>query len=248
MFATGQAALDRAVAALPGWFGILPRAGCEIVEMGLHEAAHSTIAYYLQPAEDGSRPGRYYLNTIAPETRPRYEAEALAFHESVRVTTSSWRSPGAGRAPRVPPQRRDDGLHRGLGRQYVERLSDEMGLYSGDLDRIGIASFDGWRACRLVVDTGLHALGWSRDGDPYLLQYTALAPGNVVYEVDRYITWPGQAVAYKLGQLEIRRLREEARDRLGGWFDIRAFHDAVLSEGALPLSTLRAVVESRLGA
>ncbi len=249
VFATGQTALDRAIAALPGWFGVLPRAGCEIVEMGAHEAAHSTIAYYLQPAEDGSRPGRYYLNTSAPETRPRYEAEALAFHESV---------PGhhlqlaiAQELAGLPAFRRHAGTTafiEGWG-LYVERLSDEMGLYSGDLDRIGIASFDGWRACRLVVDTGMHALGWSRDrAIAYMLEHTALAPGNVVNEVDRYITWPGQAVAYKLGQLEIRRLREEARERLAGRFDIRAFHDAVLSEGALPLSTLRAVVESRMGA
>ena len=91
-----------------------------------------------------------------------------------------------------------------------------MGLYSGDLDRIGIASFDGWRACRLVVDTGMHALGWSRDeAIAFMLEHTALAPDNIANEVDRYITWPGQALAYKLGQLEIRRLRAEARARLG---------------------------------
>ena len=247
VFATGQAALDRAIAALPDWFGILPGAGCVIVEMGAHEAAHSTIAYYLQPAEDGSRPGRYYLNTSAPETRPRYEAEALAFHESV---------PGhhlqlaiAQELTGLPAFRRHAGTTafiEGWG-LYCERLSDEMGLYTGDLDRIGIASFDGWRACRLVVDTGIHALGWSRDrAIAYMLEHTALAPGNIANEVDRYISWPGQAVAYKLGQLEIHRLREEARSRLAGRFDIRAFHDAVLSEGALPLSTLRSVVEARL--
>ena len=247
VFATGQAALDRAIAALPDWFGILPRAGCVIVEMGAHEAAHSTIAYYLQPAEDGSRPGRYYLNTSAPETRPRYEAEALAFHESV---------PGhhlqlaiAQELTGLPAFRRHAGTTafiEGWG-LYCERLSDEMGLYTGDLDRIGIASFDGWRACRLVVDTGIHVLGWSRDrAIAYMLDHPALAPGNIANEVDRYISWPGQAVAYKLGQLEIHRLREEARSRLAGRFDIRAFHDAVLSEGALPLSTLRSVVEARL--
>ena len=132
---------------------------------------------------------------------------------------------------------------------YSERLAEEMGLYSGDLDRIGIASFDGWRACRLVVDTGMHALGWSRDAAiEFMLEHTALAPDNVANEVDRYITWPGQALAYKLGQLEIRRLRDEAQARLGAAFDVRRFHDAVLAQGALPLSTLRMVVERDLAA
>jgi uncharacterized protein (DUF885 family) len=247
VFATAARALARANAAIADWFGILPRAGCEVVEMGAHETKHSTIAYYLQPAEDGSRPGRYYLNTTAPETRPRYEAEALAFHESV---------PGhhlqlaiAQELRGLPAFRRHDGstaFVEGWG-LYTERLSDEMGLYSGDVDRIGIASFDGWRACRLVVDTGIHALGWSRDrAIGFMVEHTALAQNNIVNEVDRYITWPGQALAYKLGQLEIRRLRDEARARLGAAFDIRAFHDAVLSSGALPLSALRAAVESGL--
>jgi uncharacterized protein (DUF885 family) len=244
VLATARSALARATAALPDWFGILPRAACEVVEMGAHEAKHSTVAYYLQPAEDGSRPGRYYLNTTAPETRPRYEAEALAFHESI---------PGhhlqiaiGQELAGLPAFRRHAGstaFVEGWG-LYTERLSDEMGLYSGDLDRIGIASFDGWRACRLVVDTGMHALGWSRDeAIAFMLEHTALAPDNIVNEVDRYITWPGQALAYKLGQLEIRRLRDETRSRLGGGFDIRAYHDAVLSQGALPLPVLRAVIE-----
>ena len=249
VFATAEAALARANAAIPDWFGILPVARCEVVEMGAHESKHSTIAYYLQPAEDGSRPGRYYLNTSAPETRPRYEAEALAFHESV---------PGhhlqlaiAQELRGLPAFRRHAGTtayFEGWG-LYTERLSDEMGLYSGDLDRIGIASFDGWRACRLVVDTGMHALGWSRGrAIEFMLEHTALAPDNIVNEVDRYITWPGQALAYKLGQLEIRRLREAARAALGADFDIRAFHDAVLAQGALPLSTLATAVEATLPA
>ncbi len=243
-----QTALARAQAAIPDWFGILPSARCEVVEMEAHESKHSTIGYYLQPAEDGSRPGRYYLNTSAPTTRPRYEAEALAFHESV---------PGhhlqlaIGQELRgLPAFRRHAGTtayFEGWG-LYAERLSDEMGLYGSDLDRIGIASFDGWRASRLVVDTGIHALGWSRDrAIAFMLDHTALAPDNIANEVDRYITWPGQALAYKLGQLELLRLRAAARERLGARFDIRAFHDAVLSQGALPLTTLAGVVETTLG-
>ncbi len=238
-----EAALARANAAVPAWFGLVPKAPCEVVEMGEHEAKHSTIAYYLPPAADGSRPGRYYLNTSEPATRPRYEAEALAFHEAV---------PGhhvqvaiAQEVSGLPDFRRHAGptAHvEGWG-LYAERLSDEMGLYSGDLDRIGIASFDGWRACRLVVDTGMHALGWSRKrAIAFMLEHTALAENNVANEVDRYISMPGQALAYKIGQLEILRLRDEARTALGPAFDIRAFHDAVLGDGAVPLETLREIV------
>jgi len=128
---------------------------------------------------------------------------------------------------------------------YTERLSDEMGLYSSDLDRFGILSFDAWRAGRLVVDTGMHALGWSRQqAIDYLTEHTALGENNIANEVDRYIVWPGQALAYKIGQLEILRLRADARDRLGGRFDIRAFHDAVLGAGAVSLTTLGQMVEA----
>jgi uncharacterized protein (DUF885 family) len=122
-----------------------------------------------------------------------------------------------------------------------------MGLYSSDLDRIGILSFDGWRACRLVVDTGMHALGWTRQqAIDFMAAHTALGANNIANEVDRYIVWPGQALAYKLGQLEILRLRDEARARQGSRFDIRAFHDALLDQGALSLGALRASVERRL--
>jgi uncharacterized protein (DUF885 family) len=243
VLAIAAGALARANAAIVDWFGVLPEAACEVVEMAAHEAKHSTIAYYRQPAVDGSRPGRYYLNTTAPETRPRYEAEALAFHEAV---------PGhhlqiaiAQELDGLPDFRRHAGptaFVEGWG-LYAERLSDEMGLYTSDMDRIGVASFDGWRACRLVVDTGMHALGWSRDrAISFMLEHTALAPGNVVNEVDRYISMPGQALAYKLGQMEFLRLRAMAQATLGSRFDMRAFHDNALGQGALPLSTLRTVV------
>ena len=242
--AVAEASLARAVAALPDWFGRLPRATCEVVRMGPHEEAHSTIAYYRAPAVDGSRPGQYYLNTSAPETRPRYEAEALAFHEAV-----------PGHHLQMAIGQELDGLpsfRRHLGPTsyfegwglYTERLCDEMGLYSGDLDRIGVLSYDAWRAGRLVVDTGMHALGWSRDrAIAFLTEHSALAPNNIANEVDRYIVWPGQALAYKAGQLELLRLRAGARARLGPAFDIRGFHDAVLDQGALPLATLARVVD-----
>jgi uncharacterized protein (DUF885 family) len=239
--------LAHAQEAIPDWFGRLPSTPCEVVPIPAHEAEHSTIAYYLDPAADGSRPGRYYVNRSHPETRPRYEAEALAFHESV---------PGhhlqvalAQELTALPKFRRfgqPTAYVEGWG-LYAERLADEMGLYSGDLDRIGIASFDGWRASRLVVDTGMHAMGWSRSqAIAFMTEHTALAPNNIANEVDRYIAWPGQALAYKIGQMEILRLRDEARRRLGARFDIRRFHDAVLEPGALPLDILRVAVERTL--
>ncbi len=248
VFAVAQESLDRANAAIADWFGRLPATPCVVVEMAAHEAKHSTIAYYRQPAADGSRPGSYYINTSAPETRPRYEAETLAFHEAV---------PGhhlqiaiAQELDGLPAFRRLAGptaYIEGWG-LYSERLSVEMGLLSGDLDRFGIASFDAWRACRLVVDTGLHALGWSRgQAIEFMTEHTALAENNIANEVDRYLAMPGQALAYKLGQLEILRLRDEARSRLGPAFDIRAFHDVVLGQGAVGLATLRGVVEAWAG-
>ena len=249
VFETARRSLDRANAAIPEWFGRLPEAPCEVVRMQPHEEKHSTIAYYREPATDGSRPGQYYINTSEPQTRPRYEAEALAFHESV---------PGhhlqlaiAQELDHLPAFRRFWGSTsyvEGWG-LYTERLSEEMGLYSGDLDRFGILSFDAWRASRLVVDTGLHALGWSRaHAIEFMTAHTALASNNIVNEVDRYITWPGQALAYKVGQLEIRRLREETEARLGSSWDARRFHDVVLGEGAVPLRVLREVVERGLPA
>jgi uncharacterized protein (DUF885 family) len=246
---TAERSLARAVDAIPASFGIRPRAECVVTRMQPHVEKHSTIAYYREPAVDGSRPGQYYINTSEPETRPRYEAEALAFHEAV---------PGhhlqvaiAQELEHVPDFRRHLGptaYIEGWG-LYTERLSDEMGLYTGDLDRLGVLSYDAWRACRLVVDTGMHALGWTRrQAIDFMLGHSALAENNIVNEVDRYIVWPGQALAYKIGQLEILRLRREAQERQAGDFDIRAFHDAVLGEGPLGLAALRAVVEERLPA
>jgi uncharacterized protein (DUF885 family) len=243
--AKAREALARAERGIPAWFGVLPKARCEVKVMGMHEAPQSTIAYYRQPAADGSRPGFYMINTYKPETRPRYEAEALAFHESI---------PGhhlqiaiAQELKGMPEFRKHLGVTAFVEgwALYTERLSDEMGLYTGDLDRIGMLSYDAWRGCRLVVDTGLHAMGWSRQqAIDYMLANSVLAENNIENEVDRYITWPGQALAYKLGQIEILKLREEARKKLGARFDIKAFHDVVLRDGAVALPVLRQQVEA----
>jgi uncharacterized protein (DUF885 family) len=243
--AKASEALARARAAIPGWFGMLPKTPCEVKVMGLYEAPNSTVAYYRQPAPDGSRPGYYMINTYAPETRPRYEAEALAFHESI---------PGhhlqiaiAQELTGLPEFRKHLGTTAFVEgwALYTERLADEMGLYSSDLDRIGKLSYDAWRSCRLVVDTGLHAMGWSRQqAIDYMLENSVLAENNIVNEVDRYLSWPGQSLAYKVGQLEILKLRDEGKRRLGARFDIKGFHDAVLRNGAVALPVLREQVEA----
>jgi uncharacterized protein (DUF885 family) len=128
---------------------------------------------------------------------------------------------------------------------YAERLSDEIGLYSGDLQRLGMISFDAWRACRLVVDTGMHAFGWSRErAIQYMRDNTALSEVNIANEVDRYISWPGQALAYMIGRKHIESLRARAERELGAAFDLRHFHDRILANGSIPLETMTQVVEA----
>jgi uncharacterized protein (DUF885 family) len=247
VLAKAQASLARARKAMPNTFRIVPKAKCEVVEIPAIEAPYSTIAYYHGPAADGSRPGRYYVNTYAPTTRTRYEAEVLAFHESI---------PGhhlqiaiAQELPSLPLVRRHNGHNAFVEgwALYTERLCDEMGLYSSDVDRLGMLSFDAWRACRLVVDTGIHHLGWSRRrAIEYMSENTLLAENNVANEVDRYIANPGQALGYKIGQREMFRLRADAMKALGDRFDIRDFHDRVLGQGSLSLAVLRQSIESWL--
>ncbi|MFT4626752.1 MAG: hypothetical protein ACI8PZ_005430 [Myxococcota bacterium] len=238
--ASASDALARATAAMPQWFGRLPAATCTVERVPDYEAPYTTIAYYRPGSADGSRPGAYFVNTFAPETRPRHEAEVLAFHEAI---------PGhhlqiaiAQELDAVPAFRRHGGKTAFVEgwALYSERLADEMGLYSGDSDRLGVLSFDAWRAARLVVDTGVHAKGWSRaDAERYLMENTPLAENNISNEVDRYIAWPGQALGYKIGQLDVWALRHEAEAALGDRFEIRAFHDVVLGAGPVTLPILR---------
>ncbi len=242
--AKAREALARADAAMPKWFGRLPKTPCVVKRVEPFEEKDTYIAYYRQPAADGSRPGAYHVNTFAPETRPRYEAEALAFHESIpgHHTQIALAMEMTG----IPEFRKHLGVTAFVEgwALYAERLANEMRLYGGDLDRLGMLSFDAWRACRLVVDTGIHVRGWSRQqAVDYMMANTALARNNVENEVDRYIGWPGQALAYKLGQREILALRREAEERLGRAFDVRGFHDVVLGNGAVSLAVLRGEVE-----
>jgi uncharacterized protein (DUF885 family) len=241
--AHARMALDRANAAVPDWFGTVPTTPCIVVEMAPHEAESGTLAYYMDPAPDGSRPGTYHVNSSEPRTRTRFEAEALAFHEA--VPGHHLQIARAQELEGLPRMRRYTLVNAYVEgwALYTERLADEMGLYSGNLERLGMLSFDSWRACRLVVDTGLHHLGWSRaQAVDFMVEHSPQARNNIENEVDRYIAWPGQALGYKVGQHRIWGLRGRAEASLGARFDVRGFHDAVLANAAVPLDVLDEVI------
>lgn len=238
---TVTAALDRAEAARGQWFPPFDIADCIVEEINPIEAKSAALAHYRPPAGDGSRPGAHCVSTVNPDTRFLYEYEALAFHESspghhLQIATAQSMTD-------LPAYRRFLDAQvcafvEGWG-LYSERLADQMGLYTSDVMRLGMLSFDALRACRLVVDTGMHALGWSRQqAVDFMWSHTATTAQNVANEIDRYIAWPGQALAYMIGRREIERLREEAHDALGDSFRVRDFHGVVLSNGALPLNVL----------
>lgn len=244
---TAADTLARAHDAIPAWFDRLPQTECVIAEMPASLAADSPMALYTPPAADGSRPGTHWLNTHQPGELHRFEAEAIGFHEAV---------PGhhleralATELAGVPDFRRHTpttAYVEGWG-LYAERLADEMGLYSTPLDRVGMLTADSWRTGRLVVDTGLHALGWSRqDAVDFLRRHTPQPAADIEVEVDRYIGLPAQALAYKVGQREILRQRDAAQQRLGARFDVAAFHGAVLGHGPLTLPLLAEVCAADL--
>ncbi|PZF83752.1 DUF885 domain-containing protein [Jiangella anatolica] len=240
-----RSAIRRAEQAAPQWFGRLPSQSCVVEAVPAAEAPGAPAAYYMQPAMDGSRPGTYFANTHEAEKRDRYAAESVAFHEG--VPGHHFQLTIAQELTDLPLLRRlanvtafDEGW--GL---YAERLADEMGLYSDDIARLGMLSEDSLRACRLVVDTGLHAKGWSRQqAVDFMVANTATSRVEIETEVDRYISAPGQALAYMVGRLEIQRIRAAAAEIAGDRFDLRAFHDVVLGNGPLPLGVLDEVVSA----
>lgn len=244
---SARTAIRRAEQAAPRWFGQLPAEQCAVQPVPAEQAPGTPLAFYLPPAADGSRPGTYFANTHRVTERDRYISEVTAFHEAVpghhfQLSLAQGLTGLPTLRQLVPFTAYAEGW--GL---YCERLADEMGLYSDDVSRLGMLSMDAVRACRLVVDSGLHALGWSREKAlAFMRSNTALADIDVRAEVDRYIALPGQALSYMVGRLEIQRLRADAELRLGERFDIRAFHDTVLGHGALPLSTLDDVVTEAL--
>jgi len=236
--------LRRAEAAVPRVFGHLPRTPIRVHEMESHRSQDAPAAYYYEAPDDLSRPAYYYVNTYLPETRPLYDLEALAFHEAV---------PGhhlqialAKEAGDVHPWRRKAGQTAFVEgwALYSELLADELGLYTSPTTRFGMYNFQAWRAARLVIDTGIHHYGWTRaEALEFLLANTSLPEHEAANEVDRYIAWPGQALAYMVGRREIQSLRQEAELLLGDQFNLSEFHDRLLAGGAMPLTLLRENME-----
>jgi uncharacterized protein (DUF885 family) len=234
---------------LPKLFGRLPKTPFGIRAIPEASAPGTTTAYYQPPSLDGTRPGNYYVNLYKPETRPIWEVEVLTAHESVPghhlQIALSYEMKG------VPEFRRNAGYTAYIEgwALYSEKLGYDLGLYKDDFSKMGQLNYDMWRAVRLVVDTGMHSFKWTRDqAIYYFLQNTGKNRQDIENEVDRYISWPGQALAYKLGQLKIQQLRAEAEKALGDRFDIRAFHDQILGSGALPLSLLESETRAWIAA
>ncbi|MGZ3587458.1 MAG: DUF885 domain-containing protein [Candidatus Limnocylindrales bacterium] len=235
--------VERAVAASQRAFGRLPRAACVVRPVEAFMAAEAPPAFYVQPRRDGTRPGTFFVNTFEPGSRPLHRFAATTFHEAV-----------PGHHFQIARETELEGLHpfRTFGSRlagvaytegwglYSERLADELGLYRDEAERFGMLDAQAWRASRLVVDTGLHALRWDRQRSvDYLAQQAGLPRLEAETETDRYLNMPGQALAYMLGQRAIVELRQELAARDGAGFDLRAFHDELLGHGSLPLATLR---------
>ena len=241
LLARAREDIERAMAAAPRYFGRLPRAGCDVRAVEAFKEKDSPFAYYYPPTTDGMRPGIYYANSYDLPSRLYSKLGTTTYHEAV-----------PGHHFQIALEMENDALNvfrrlasRLVGGAYVEgwglyseRLADEMGLFRNEGERFGMLDAQAWRAARLVVDSGLHALRWPRQRSIDTLLAAGLSETDAVIETDRYICWPGQALTYKLGQRQIEQLRLQIAARDGADFDLRAFHDAVLGHGSLPLGTL----------
>ncbi len=239
-----RAICKKADAQLPKFFGRLPRLPYGVKAIPDYQATASPTAYYYSGNQKAGRSGYFMANTYKLETRPKYEMEALSIHEAV---------PGhhlqialAQELDNIPMFRRYAGYTafvEGWG-LYSEKLAEEMGFYDDPYSKFGQLTYEMWRACRLVVDTGMHAFGWTRqEAIDYMASNTAKTKNDIQVEIDRYIAWPGQALAYKIGELKILELRSRAEEELGNNFNIRDFHDIVLGSGAVPLDVLEKHIE-----
>ena len=231
--------IERSYKPLDKWFTVFPKSPCKVLPAPPESEQHAPPAYYVAPLPDGSRDGTYFLNTYKPETKSIFEAESVAFHEAI---------PGhhldrtiAVELQDVPDFQRyvaSTAFVEGWG-LYAEQLANEMGLYSNDVQQLGRLGNDAWRGCRLVLDTGMHGMGWSREkAIEFFRANSPIEEINANIETDRYIAWPGQACSYKMGQLKIEELRRRAEKELGENFDIRYFHDEVLCDGGITLPIL----------
>jgi len=226
-------------------FGKLPRTPYGVIPVPAYAEKSQTTAYYQRGSVEAGRPGNFFANTYALDTRPRWEMEALTLHEAV---------PGHHLQLALQDELEDVPWYRRVGGYtayiegwglYSESLGEEMGFYQDPYSKFGQLTYEMWRAIRLVVDTGMHQLGWTRQqAIDYFMANAGKQEHDVTVEVDRYIVWPGQALAYKIGELKIKELRAYASDELGEGFDIREFHDEVLGRGALPLSVLEANIRA----
>ncbi len=227
--------------AAPAYFGRLPRANCMVRPVEEFRETDMPGAFYQPPTADGSRSGVYYVNASDLPHRPLHHIATTTYHEA---------NPGHHFQLSIeqemgdrPPLRRFGGILassafiEGWG-LYSERLADEMGLYTDEYERMGMLEAQAWRACRLIVDTGIHALGWDRDRAVAKMEEAGVSRLEAEIEVDRYIALPGQALAYKIGQIEIERLRTEAKEREGSAFSLKDFHDRLLRVGSIPLGAL----------
>jgi uncharacterized protein (DUF885 family) len=233
--------IERALAAAPRYFGVLPKAPCEVRPVEEYKEKDAPFAYYYPPAPDGSRPGIYYANGYDLPSRKYTKLATTTYHEAAPghhfQITLEMENTNLITFRRLGARMVGGAYVEGWG-LYSERLADEMGLFRDEAERFGMLDAQAWRAARLVVDTGLHALRWPRQRSIDFLKLAGLSETDAVIETDRYICWPGQALTYKIGQREIQRLRAELSARDGSAFDLRAFHDAVLGHGSLPLATL----------
>lgn len=234
----------RADAELPALFSELPRLPYGVRTFPDFEAPNQVTAMYYPGAADGSRAGYFMVNTYRPDIRPKYEMETLTLHEA--VPGHHLQIARAQELRHLPDFRRNGSYTAFIEgwALYAESLGRQMGFYSDPYARFGQLMYEMWRACRLVVDTGIHSLGWSRQRSiDYIRENTAKTEQEIAVEVDRYIVLPGQALAYKVGELAIRELRASAEKMLGKSFDIRTFHNALLDNGPLPLSILKNQME-----